>query len=100
MRRIASRRKQDETALLLDMLEAVAESVAVVVQRSPLSHDAGNRMVSKLPSTGAQLPSLPTIPSIFVTWQDDFICKCSHREERDKLPSGDDSIRHEYAGKQ
>jgi putative PIN family toxin of toxin-antitoxin system len=41
----ASGKTQEETELLLDMLEAVAEPVLVVVRHHPLSQDANDDMV-------------------------------------------------------
>ena len=49
---IVSEKTQEETTLLLDMLEAVAEPVAVVVRHAPLSQDANDDMVLEVAING------------------------------------------------
>ena len=48
-----SGKTQEEVALLLDMLEAIAEPVLVVDRHSPLSEDANDDMVLEVAINGS-----------------------------------------------
>jgi predicted nucleic acid-binding protein len=48
----ASCKTEEETTLLLDVLEALAEPVLIVVRRAPLSQDANDDMVLEVAING------------------------------------------------
>ena len=50
---IVSGKTEEETTLLLDVLEALAEPVPIVVRHMPLSHDANDDMVLEVAINGS-----------------------------------------------
>ena len=73
---VTSGKTREDTELLLDMLEAVAEPVMVIVQHRPFSPDANDDMVLEVAINGKRTQSSATIQNIFENLRSVFSWTC------------------------